>query len=153
MKEHRPSSSIFDDYYLEVTQESQVKSEEEARLSAVQKREESYTALIDAYSDYYKKKSYANITLRKCFLRLSFLLLFVLIGGCISIGILGCIYLEEMFAELISIISSIAGISTTIIVLPRIIGKYLFPPKEDEAIKDLIIHFKDSDDLFKYNKK
>ncbi|MBQ7340267.1 MAG: hypothetical protein IJW43_05395 [Clostridia bacterium] len=137
----------------EIEDVAQVKSEEDAKLSTLDKRDESYTKLINAYKDYYIDKSKVNIILRKCFLWLSFGLLFALIIGCILISVFGCIYLNGVFGALVSVISSIASITTSTLVLPRIIASYLFPNNEDKEIKELILFFKDSDDSIRLNKK
>lgn len=137
----------------EIEDVAQVKSEEDAKLSALDRRDESYTNLINAYKNYYTNKSNANIVLRNCFLWLSFSLLFILIVGCVLIGVFGCIYLGSLLATLVSVISCIASITTSILVLPRIIASYLFPDNEDKEIKDLILYFKDSDDSRILNKK
>ncbi len=144
----------FDELYEEVEDVTPINNENAAKMNRpLDKRDEVYTQLVGAYKDYYKDKSKVNIELRKCFLWLSFSLLFVLVGGCVAIGIIGCYSLNGVIAILVPIVTSVASITTSVLVLPRIIGKYLFPPEEDKEIKDLIKGFKDSDDSRRLNNK
>ncbi len=57
----------FDEFYAEIKNGEQIQSEEEAKLSLLDRREESYTDLVKAYAEYYQKKSIVNISLRKSF--------------------------------------------------------------------------------------
>ncbi len=146
MKKRSPD--YFDDFFDDVDEINYqpILSEEEAS-NPLDVRDKSYTDLVDSYTQYYKSKSEVNISLRKSFLYFSFILLTVLILACIGLSVLVCFLVENVVASMVTIISGLASIATSILILPRIIGKYLFPEDEDSAIKDLILHFKDTDDL------
>ncbi len=81
------------------------------------------------------------------------MILYILILGCTAISIIGCFFIDDLVSMIISILSNIVSITISILMLPKIIAKYLFPSDEDKHIKDLITYFKDSDDLRRYNDK
>lgn len=57
-----------------------------------------------------------------------------------------CLYVKDNIATIVTLVSTIAGVVGSVLALPKIIGGYLFPQDEDDNIKDLFYHFKDSDD-------
>lgn len=145
----------FSQFWNEIdilNEDDPIDSEDEAKVGGVESRDIEYTKLVHAYCEYYSLKSNTNIGLRKKYFWFSFWLLTVLIAGCIGISVIICIFVKDMIAILASILAAIAGIVSSILVLPRIIGEYLFPHNEDDAIKELIFHFKKSDDE-RLNKK
>lgn len=145
---------VFNELYEEVDDVTPINNEYTAKINEpLDERDKAYTKLVEAYQKYYTKKSEANLGLRPLFMKLSFILLFVLVGACISVGVVGFFILDDALAVLVSIVSSIASITTSVLVLPKIIAEYLFPKNEDKYLKEIIKIFKDSDDSRWLNNK
>lgn len=108
-------------------------------------REKAYTDMVAAYVKHYITKSKSNQTMKKWFFALVFFMLFALIAGvCVCmIFLFSCT--EDSTTKLAGIISSVVGIVSSIVVLPTIMATYLFPKNEDEYIRDMIIHMRESD--------
>lgn len=92
------------------------------------------SVIIDAFVAHYKKRNKHNRTLRILFFSLSFFFLFTLIGSLASFFIIVALMGEINVEAVISIIGAYGTILTAIIVLPKIVGKNLFPETEDKEI-------------------
>lgn len=102
-------------------------------------------ALVGAYKKYYEDKNDTNISLRKKYFNCSFALIFILVFGFIGTTILVCLFVKDNLTIIISLVSSIGGLVPSVLVLPRIIGKYIFPENEYDGTKDAIDVMKNSD--------
>lgn len=104
-------------------------------------KEGNYDALADIktlYKDYYKAKNTTNISLRKKYFNCSFALIFILVFGFIGTTIMVCLCVKNELATVVSLVSSIGGLVPSVLILPRIIGKYIFPENEYDPGKDVV---------------
>ena len=104
-------------------------------------KEGEYDALAklrNLVSDYYKTKNATNISLRKKYFNCSFALIFILVFGFIGTTIMVCLCVEDNLAIIISLVSSIGGLVPSVLILPRIIGRYIFPNDEYDPAKDAV---------------
>lgn len=120
--------------------------ESEDRASIGPDRNQLYNDFIKDHKQYYEDKSELNLKLRKRFFDCSFALLFMLLICLIGSLVLVCVLVKEPATIIVGLITAIGGVVSSVLVLPKIIGKYLFPTDEDKGIRDLVYHFKDSDD-------
>lgn len=116
-------------------------------------RDRFYTDIVQSYVEFYHKKSSDNLGLRKWFFRYSFILLFSLIVGLILVITLLCVFCHDIVAVIIGIVSSFAGTVTSVLVLPKIIGMYLFPQNEDKYICKLLYRMRTADEYRRQNTK
>lgn len=97
-----------------------------------------YKQLLTNYNDHYRKRNEQNRILKTWFFILTFGLV---IGICILLAVL-CIILAkrglETAGQIGVVITAVGSILSSIIILPTIIAKYLFPPKEDSEILDVV---------------
>ncbi|MCH5158649.1 MAG: hypothetical protein J1F33_05580 [Clostridiales bacterium] len=128
------------------SQHSLEETETEDRISTLDDRDKKYSDLLENYNQYYIEKSKSNIGLRKCFFWFSFGLLSVMILGMIATAILLCVFVQNYIAVGVGIVSSLGASVTSILILPRIIGNYLFPSDEDKHIRDVIYKMRDADE-------
>ena len=111
----------------------------EVETDQINKREGLYNDLINSYNEHFKKKSAHNRSLKIAF--------FIILMSIISILIVGmvfmCLYVIKTWNStshaLTIILSGIATILATIIVLPMISCNYLFSKKEDKDLLDFIL--------------
>ncbi|MDE6473615.1 MAG: hypothetical protein K2L70_00750 [Clostridia bacterium] len=115
-------------------------------VTPIDDRDKEYTKLIRAYGYFYSEKNKINIELRKKFFRYSFALLAMLILGMIVVAVVICFKVQNAVAIAAGIVSSIAALATSLLILPRIIGEYLFPKNEDEYIRDMICEMRNADE-------
>ncbi len=118
----------------------------EKAINPLDDRDRTYTELIEAYKDFYEEKSKANIELRKRFFDCSFALLFILVIGMIAVSVVLCIMVENVIAVGAGIVASISASVTSMLLLPRIIGDYLFPKNEDAALTNLMYQMRLADE-------
>ena len=123
-----------------------VKHEMAFRESPLEMRDHEYTGLVQSYGEYYSKKNKINIILRILYFSFSFGLLFLIICGMIAVSVLICIFVKNNIAIGAGIVTSIGGAVTAILVLPKIIGRYLFPLDEDKYIRDMICKMRNYDE-------
>ena len=104
-------------------------------------REGYYDALADLrnlVNNYYKVKNATNIALRKKYFNCSFALIFILVFSFIGTTIMVCLFIKDSLATIISLVGSIGGLVPSVLILPRIIGEYLFPHNEYDPARDAI---------------
>lgn len=106
---------------------------------AVNIRDEHFNALLKAFqSDYSSRSSDKRIMKRIFFGIASTLLVLMVISIFLLPVLLLVLELLSPVTYIVSIITSLASIITAFIILPEIIAKYLFDPKEDENFIELI---------------
>lgn len=115
---------------------------EEARydVKGLNTRSEKNTQLYEKYIDYYEKKCNQNLELKKKFFR-NFMTFLTMIIVIIPAAILVMAFVKNSIGntEVICAVSgSAATIVTSIIIIPKIIAKYLFSTEEDAIISDLL---------------
>lgn len=140
---------VLNDILDEVDDSSRV--EWEYQIGALLSRDKSYTAVVDTYVDYYGRKSESNLSLRKWFFRLSFILLFLLIAAMITTTVLLGLYSNDAATVITGVVASFAGTVSAILILPKIIGNYLFPHDEDKYIRKLIYNMRMADEFRRRN--
>lgn len=151
------SPEIFQDcmkYVKDVDAYEPMRSEENIDPSdkSLNDRDVKYTEIMDEYKKFYKKKSDSNILLREKFFSCSFALLFILVIGMIVVSVILCFAVENVITIGVGMVSTIAASVTSILLLPRIIGEYLFPKDEDEHITNLIKDMRINDEHRRDNK-
>lgn len=119
---------------------------QEGEIGPLDGRDRFYTAIVHSYVDYYQKKSKNNLTLRNLFFWFSFGLLLCVIAGMILSVVFLCKSCDDMIAMAVGIVASFAGTVASILILPKIIGKYLFPPNEDKHMRELLYHMRTADE-------
>lgn len=122
-----------------------VTSDNEAR-NPLADRDKAYTNMIRSYTQYYSLKNDINLKLRKKFFCFAFSLLSFLIVGMIAVAIIVSILVENAIVIGVGIVSSVSASATSFMVLPRIIGLYLFPNDEDKYISDMICQMRIADE-------
>ena len=94
--------------------------------------------LIEKFVDHYEKRCKQNRVLRVIFFVLSFLSLLAIICVFSAVAILASSKETINVEAVISIIGSGATMLTSILVLPKMVGKNLFPEKEDNEILNFV---------------
>lgn len=90
--------------------------------------------LIDKFVDHYEKRNNHNRGMRIAFFAISFLIILAIIGTFSTVSILIAIKESINVEGVVAICSACATILTSVLVLPHLVGKNLFPEKEDEQI-------------------
>lgn len=90
--------------------------------------------LIGKFVDHYEKRSKHNRVMRIIFFSLSFFALLVIIGVCSVVSILAAAKETINVEAVVAIIGAGATMLTSILVLPKMVGRNLFPDKEDKEI-------------------
>ncbi len=147
---HNNAEYSFDDYYEDIDSfdlgEPIDNEQGVSRLPALDLRDIQYTEAIAIYNKLYEKKTKSNITLRKCYFWCSFVLLFLLIGAMTAISIVLCFKVENVITIGAGMVSTIAALVVSCLVLPRIIGEYLFPKNEDRYMRDIMYRMREADE-------
>lgn len=139
------SAFDWEDFFDDIGDDSESIISEKEAASPKAQRDREYTQLVHAYTEHYSKKSETNRLLKVIFFGFTLLLLGLLVLGCVAVAIVVCIFVNDQVAVLTTLVSSILGAVSSILILPTIICNYLFPKDEDKYIRDLIKHFKDTD--------
>ena len=108
-------------------------------------RNKLYTLLLETYIENYKRKEKTKGRY-KCAFFIVTIILFVAIIVC---GLVGMVVLSILgdgsLANVGIAITNIAGIISTIIVLPRIIAEHLFPTNEESNMLEMVKNMQDND--------
>ena len=115
-------------------------------IEGLKKRSQHISKLYESYVEYYKNKCDLNIKLKQSFFNFFMIFLaFIIIAIPIIILIISLIC-DLYDDELIAIVaSSAASIITAIIIIPKIIAKYLFSTDEDTVISELLKEIQNND--------
>jgi hypothetical protein len=113
--------------------------------SPLYRRDKANADFIEGYSEHFKEKSEQNRTLKNWFFGLTFGLIFAMIIVLATVSIILVAHGISDFSQSSIIISSLASTLTTIILLPWIIGSYLFPKKEDDELLKYMVNMKKED--------
>lgn len=97
-----------------------------------------YSAIIGVYKEQLEKRSKQNLALKVAFFVISFSCLVASIVLCFII-VISVLQSPTFNAEvLVAILGSLATFITSMLLLPKIIGKYLYPNNEDEKMLEFI---------------
>lgn len=126
---------------LNIAIESQSREQDEEYNN----RNKLYTQLLGTYIENYKKKEHSK-GIYKCIFFIITLLLFF---GIIVCGLIGIVYLsvfgDGSLANVGIAIANIAGIVSSLIVLPKIIAEHLFPTNEESNMLEMVKNMQDND--------
>lgn len=101
-------------------------------FQAISDRNETYNRFLESYVDSYSSKAKSQRYMKWLFLLvILFLLGFLVI--ILSLAVYNFSRNENNVFDLASVISAIAGILTSFIIIPKIIAKNLFPSNEEDA--------------------
>lgn len=106
----------------------------------IKKRDEHFNSLLLSFIDDYKRRSKTKNILKIIFFGIILFILLVLIATPI---VLIFIIAIDNIPSIIAIITSIVEAFVAFLVLPKLIAQYLFDPKEDEKLVELIKHMQD----------
>lgn len=107
-------------------------------FKGVRERDDQFTKFLIKYIDNYNKDARARLTMKKWFFGIILgLLCVLLIGAVISILLCACGVVSGVSAMVVAIASIIELISS-IVSLPLIIAKHLFPKSADDKTKDMM---------------
>ena len=134
------SKGIFENQDTEHSGYKELKEDPMYDSEGLKKRSDYYSDLYKAYVEYYENKCNQNLKLKNKFFR-NFMAFLAWIIVIIPAFVIVIIVTKKGVgsAEVICAVSgSAATIVTSIIVIPKIIAKYLFSTKEDKVISDLL---------------
>lgn len=104
-----------------------------------EKRDESYTLLLDDYIESSKSKTAWNKVYKCIFFSVTMLILVALVAFPIAVTIIIVVKEQSnLVVDIAALVGSIIGIISAIIVLPKIIAQHLFPTNEDEHMIELV---------------
>lgn len=110
--------------------------------------------LIGKFVDHYDKRNKHNRGLRIGFFIMSFLALFLVIGALATFSILVAVSGTMNVEAVVSIVGACGTIITSVIFLPKIVGKNLFPEKEDKEILSFVQEMNKTElEFYKQSKK
>ena len=111
------------------------------------KRDTLYAHLLDTYIHTYESKSRWNKWYKLAFFSLSLAAFVGVIGLSLTALIIVALHAkdESTVTNIAVVISSMAGIISSIVVLPKIIAKHLFPMDEDEKMIEMVKHMQLND--------
>lgn len=109
-----------------------------------EKRDITYTTLLDHFVKSHKDKTKANGIYKAIFFSITMGTYISLIFGAIFIIRLVAIKQSTNISDIVVILGEVASVLSAVIVLPKIIAQYLFPPNEDSSmiqiVKSLLIN-------------
>ncbi len=107
------------------------------------KAEDSYDGIVEEYQKQLEKRNKQNRAMKWAFFIISFACLIATIVLCYII-IINLIHKDGFAIEtLVAILGSLGTFLTSMLLLPKIIGKYLYPPNEDDKMLQFIISMRD----------
>lgn len=108
-------------------------------------RNKLYTLLLETYIENYKCKEKSK-GIYKCVFFIITIILFVaiIVGGLMGMVMLS-IWRDGSWANVGIAITNIAGIISTLIILPRIIAEHLFPTNEESNMLEMVKNMQDND--------
>ena len=116
-------------------------------LKTVQDRNDSYCTFLAEYINNYGRKVKATRKMKWIFFVIILILLSGMVAACIVAFINASQKQETDYSNIATIITSIAGIITSFIVLPKVIAENLFPSKEEDRTAEIF------DSMIKYDIK
>ena len=121
---------------LSKIEEETITRQSRQELSA--NRYNSYNELLASFVEHYGKKSRQIRGMKIAYFAIAFSILLILLGIMFTVCIV--IMRNGHFGvnEVIALISAFTAIVSSILVLPKIIGKHLFPDAEDREILDFL---------------
>ena len=129
------TAAIIADRSLLVSATKQSKEEK----TEYEKRDESYTLLLDDYIESSKSKTSWNKVYKCIFFSVTMLILIALVAFPIAVTIIIVVKEQSnLVVDIAALVGSIIGIISAIIVLPKIIAQHLFPTNEDEHMIELV---------------
>ena len=109
------------------------------------KRNKLYTDLLGSYISIYSKKEQAKAKYKVVF----FIVINFLFAGIVVCGLIGVMLLsiqgDGNLANVGIAIANIAGIISSLIVLPKIIAEHLFPVDEESNMIDMVKNMQEND--------
>lgn len=109
------------------------------------RRNQLYTELLGKYISIYEKKERTKAKY-KCVFFVSTMVLFLGIEVCCLIGMVALsIKGSQDWSNVGLIIGNVAGIVSTLIILPKIIAEHLFPTNEENNMIDMVKNMQDND--------
>lgn len=106
----------------------------------IKKRDEHFNSLLLSFTDDYKRRSKTKNILKIIFFAIILFVLGILI---LTPIILIFVIPIDNIPSIIAIITSIVEAFVAFLVLPKLIAEYLFDPKEDEKLVELIKNMQD----------
>lgn len=109
------------------------------------KRNELYTELLKSYIYVYNGKEKAKAIYKGIFFTVTMILFFGIIALCIGSMMAVAVRGDGSIADIVIAFSSIAGIISTLIILPKIIAEHLFPADEESKMISMVRSMQDND--------
>ncbi|HEY8390463.1 MAG TPA: hypothetical protein VIL26_05885 [Clostridia bacterium] len=107
-------------------------------------RNAKYTELVEDFSKHYREKSKQNRRLKNWFFIIIITLLVIVTIATIALSFI-VLKEDNLIKSVSTIISSFVTLITSFLSLPKIIAKYLFPLKEDDALLDYLTNLRRTD--------
>lgn len=108
-------------------------------------RNELYTQLLGIYIDNYRKKEKTKGIYKLIF----YIVTMLLFSGIVICGLLGImrlsLYGDGSWANVGIAIANVAGIVSTLMILPKIIAEHLFPINEESNMLEMVKNMQDND--------
>lgn len=104
-----------------------------------------YTQLLETYIDNYKHKEKTKGIYKCVFFIVTVLLFISIVGGGVAGIVLLCIFGDGSLANTGVALVDVAGIISTIIVLPKIIAEHLFPTNEESNMLEMVKNMQGND--------
>ncbi|MDP4153551.1 MAG: hypothetical protein Q8865_08975 [Bacillota bacterium] len=120
---------------VEIKQSNTLLKNEELELSD---RSDLYTALLNAYVTDFDFRHKSNRYYKKRFFNIVMIIFCISIFGAIAVLMIIAFKGVGNSADITLVISSFATILSTLIIIPQIIAKYLFPLDEDDKVADMV---------------
>ena len=134
-------SSFLD--YIKKNKKFESEQDDRKAKDFLESHYDTYTDILNVYTDYCKKNLSLKIGNKKCFYYFSLILLCIIIS--ISFIMISILLFVQVNHNLEIIIGLIGTIITSVITIPNIIAKYLFNIEEEKYISDIINHIQNYD--------
>lgn len=109
------------------------------------KRNTLYTSLLGEYIGIYSKRAQAKDKYKLAFFIITMIAFVgIIVASLIFIGYTS-IYGEGQIVDIGTVIASVAGIISALIIIPKIIAEHLFPVNEESTMIDMVKSMQDND--------
>ena len=109
------------------------------------RRNKLYTNLLNNYIQVYRKKEESKAKYKAAFFVITMILFCCIVITCLIGMIILSICGDGNLANVGIAITNVAGIVSTLIVLPKIIAEHLFPVNEESNMIDMVKNMQDND--------
>lgn len=130
---------------VDATFEHTINSRNREENEEYNKRNLLYSSLLEKYITIYEKKEKAKAWYKLFFFMITIILFIAIVGACLYSIIMMQTSTNSDITNIGVAITNIAGIISTIIILPRIIADHLFPTNEESNMLEMVKNMQSND--------